>query len=137
VFERYYDENVFQNVCTAKKDSENDYTMREPGGILVKKGPDGIFLFQTLETGVNHFAGLTSKSNCWGKWVRRAMDNGPASENEGTDPVLTEASDTLESIDCEFAIEHDEEGSELPDISDSIQLIELERLRRKLEAVHL
>jgi hypothetical protein len=59
VFERYYDENVFQNFWTVKKESEYEYTMREPGGILVKRGPDGNFLLQSLETGVNPFAGLT------------------------------------------------------------------------------
>jgi len=45
--------------------------------------------------------------------------DGPALESAATDSVLAEASDTLESIDCEFATEHDEGDSGPPEVSRS------------------
>jgi hypothetical protein len=47
---------MFRNVGTAKKESEYEVTMKEPGGVLVRKGPDGNFLLQALEAGSNPFA---------------------------------------------------------------------------------
>lgn len=51
VFERYYDENVFRNSTTNKKEEDYELTIREPGGMLVKKGPDGDYLLQETDSG--------------------------------------------------------------------------------------